>query len=135
MKIKCLYIIALCTFFVYPCLFAACNDEEENDEINLASDFFSQSVWEGELRSEIGNEKFTIAFLSDTTADARIDSKDKILHWEYTINGKLLDIRRASPFDGEWLLINHNKSLDELEFMDRFYYGGGAATKKIKKTY
>ncbi len=132
MKTKCLYIIALCTFFVYPCLFASCNDEEENDEINLASDFFSQSVWEGEFKSSSRQAKLTFFFLSDTTAKVHYGEQKEVL--KYTINDKLLILKSNLFIQGQWLLINQNQNLDELEFIDRLY-DDKAATIKIKKTY
>lgn len=111
-----------------------CSDEDENDEISLGSDFFSQTVWDGEITFKSGGHKFTIGFLSDTTAAARITSTGTVLRMEYAMDDHLLTIKNTSIVEGEWLLTDYNENLDDLEFTD-YFYGNDSVVMRLKKIY
>ena len=113
-----------------------CSDDEEKQVVDyeLPSDFFYQTVWNGQM-SPFKDFEFWIGveFVSETEGRAKTGEDSAIgigssnyVEFDYSVEGKVLHISRkdnnyTTRFDGYWFLTYANEAMDSLVFKQDVY--------------
>ena len=120
--------VLLVMFAVWGC---SEDDDKRIEDLGLPSDFFYQTVWNGQMSPFRGFEfDIGIVFVSETdgigaTGENSMFGNDYV-EFEYSLEGKVLHISRknnnhTTRFNGYWFLTYSNEALDSLVFEKRVY--------------